>query len=397
MVVVEVSMALVLLIGAGLMLRSLAALWRVNPGYIPDHAITFSLSLPTNAKTTSAETRARLRHFDSAISAIPGVEAVSVTLGSRPMIHDSELPFWIDGNPKPANDNDMPQAMFYLVESGFHHAMGINLERGRFVSPHDDENAPVVVDIDDVFARTYFPNQNPVGQHIHIAEFDVEAEIVGVVGHVKQWGPGNDARSPVQAEFYYPFMQLPPKLMALVANGVAVVIRTHDDPSAVMVPVRRAVSELDPGAVIYSVQTMNEVLSNSLAPRRLSMILLAGFRSSRSSHVLCRNLRGHILFGGRTHPRNRRADGSRRPTRRRPAPRRRSGYTHSPPRHPHRHGGRTRSLRASSAINSMESSAHDPFTFAAVAIVLTVVAVFACYIPARRATRIDPVVALRTE
>ncbi|WP_348264759.1 ABC transporter permease [Telmatobacter sp. DSM 110680] len=396
MVVVEVSMALVLLIGAGLMLRSLAALWRVNPGYIPDHAITFSLSLPTTAKTTSAETRARLRHFDSAISAIPGVEAVSVTLGSRPIIHDSELPFWIDGQPKPANDNDMPQAMFYLVESGFHHAMGINLERGRFVSPHDDENAPVVVDIDDVFARTYFPNQNPVGQHIHIAEFDVEAEIVGVVGHVKQWGPGNDARSPVQAEFYYPFMQLPPKLMALVANGVAVVIRTHDDPSAVMVPVRRAVSELDPGAVIYSVQTMNEVLSNSLAPRRLSMILLAGF-AVLALAMSCVGIFAvtSYLVGERTREIGvRMALGAQRADVLRLVV-----------------GQGTRTVLLGIFIGIAAAliltrlignqlygiSAHDPFTFAGVAIVLTVVAVFACYIPARRATRIDPVVALRSE
>jgi predicted permease len=270
-------MALVLLIGAGLMLRTLSALWHVDPGYVPTNAITFSMSVPTNANTSAADTRARLRRLDAAISAIPGVEALSVTLGSRPMIHDSELPFWIKGQPKPANDNDMPQSMFYLVESGFQGAMGITLQRGRFIAPHDDENAPVVVDIDDVFARKWFPNQNPVGQRIHIAEFDVEAEIIGVVGHVKQWGPGNDAHSPVQAEFYYPFMQLPPKLMLLVADGVAVVLRTHDNPGDVMPPVRRAVSATDPGAVIYSVQTMNEVLSNSLAPRRLSVILLAGF------------------------------------------------------------------------------------------------------------------------
>ena len=126
-VAVEVAMALVLLIGAGLMLRSLSALWRVNPGYNPSHAITFSLSMPSSPATTSAETRARLRQFDDKMSAIPGVQAVSVTLGSRPMIHDSFLPFWIEGRPKPANDNEMPQAMYYLVEAGFEQAMGITL------------------------------------------------------------------------------------------------------------------------------------------------------------------------------------------------------------------------------------------------------------------------------
>jgi predicted permease len=135
---VETAMALVLLVGAGLMLRSLAALWRVNPGYNPDHAVTFSMSLPSTSATTEAETRAKLRRFDAQMRSIPGVEAVSVTLGSRPMIHDSELPFWIKGRLKPANNNDMPQSMFYLVESGFQKAMGITLERGRFISEQDN-------------------------------------------------------------------------------------------------------------------------------------------------------------------------------------------------------------------------------------------------------------------
>jgi len=140
-VVIEIAMALVLLAGAGLMIRSLAALWRVNPGFNPSHAITFDLSLPASSTTGAAETRARLRHFDAKMYSIPGVEAVSVTLGSRPMIHDSSLPFWIEGQPKPANDNDMHQAMFYLVEAGFQQAMGVMLERGRFVTPQDDEHA----------------------------------------------------------------------------------------------------------------------------------------------------------------------------------------------------------------------------------------------------------------
>jgi predicted permease len=152
----EVAMALVLLVGAGLMVRSLAALWRVDPGFNPSHAITFALSMPSTDATTSSETRARLRHFDDALRTIPGVQAVSVTLGSRPMIHNSTLPFWIEGRPKPANLQEMPQVMFYLVEGGFQQAMGITLLRGRFVTPQDDEHSSVVVDIDDVFARGYF-------------------------------------------------------------------------------------------------------------------------------------------------------------------------------------------------------------------------------------------------
>src|ERR1700722_8385113 len=233
-VAVEVATALVLLVGAGLMVRSLAALWRVNPGFNPSHAITFILSLPAAPTTSSAETRARLRHFDDKMHNIPGVQAVSVTLGSRPMIHNSSEAFWIEGRPKPANLSEMPQAMFYLAESGFQQAMGVILERGRFITPQDDENAPVVVDIDDVFAHTYFPQEDPIGKRLHFAGFGVEAEIVGVVGHVKQWGLDADAKSAIEAQFDYPFMQLPEKLMPLAADSVAVVLRPEGIPPSIL-------------------------------------------------------------------------------------------------------------------------------------------------------------------
>ena len=164
---VEVAMALVLLIGAGLMLRSLSALWRVDPGFNPSHAMTFNFRcrLPLDHHGGNARPSAPVRRKNGSI---PGVQAVSVTLGSRPMIHDSSLPFWIEGQPKPANDNEMPQAMFYLVEAGFAQAMGITLQRGRFVTPQDNENTSVVIDIDDVFARTYFPNENPIGKRVYL-------------------------------------------------------------------------------------------------------------------------------------------------------------------------------------------------------------------------------------
>ncbi|HEX4006256.1 MAG TPA: ABC transporter permease [Acidobacteriaceae bacterium] len=392
----EVALALVLLTGAGLMLRSLAALWRVDPGYTPAHAVTFDLSMPSSATATSAQTRARLRQFDAAMRAIPGVQAVSVTLGSRPMIHDSDLPFWIEGQPKPANDNDMHQAMFYLAESGFAPAMGITIERGRFITPQDNENAPNVIVIDDVFARTYFPNQNPIGQHIHLALFNVEPEIIGVVGHVKQWGPGIDPKSAIEAQFYYPFMQLPEKLMPLAADAVAVVLRTQGDPAAIMDPVRRAVAAIDPGEVVYAVETMNEVIVNSFAARRLSMILLAVF-AALALALACVGIYGVIscLVGQRT-----REIGVRM-------------ALGAPRTHVLRlilgQGARMALLGVALGIVSalaltrlMSSqlfgvTPHDPLTFAAVAFMLLAVALMACALPALRATRVDPIVALRGE
>jgi predicted permease len=395
-VAAEIALALVLLVGAGLMLRSLVALWRVNPGYNPEHAITFSLSLPSNAQTTEAETRARLRRFDAEMRAIPGVEAVSVTLGSRPMIHDSELPFWIEGQPKPANYTDMHQAMFYLVESGFEPAMGISLERGRFVSPQDNENTRPVVDIDDQFEHTYFPNSNPIGQHIHIAGFDVEAEIVGVVGHIRQWGPGNDANNAIEAQFYYPFMQMPPKLMRLAADGVAVVLRTHDDPAAIMGSVRKAVSAFDPGAVVYAVETMNEVLANSMAARRLSMILLAAF-AALALALSCIGMYGVLsyLAGERTREIGvRMALGAQRRDIQRLILGQGAKMALA---------GVALGIFLALALTHLMSSQlfgitpHDPLTFAGVALILLLVALAACYIPARRAMGVDPMVALRHE
>jgi predicted permease len=395
-VAIEVGMTLLLLIGAGLMLRSLAALWRVDPGFNPSHAITFNLSMPSSSATTSAETRARLRHFDDKMGSIPGVQAVSVTLGSRPMIHDSSLPFWIEGQPKPADDNDMHQAMFYLVEAGFQQAMGITLERGRFVTPQDNENTHVVIDIDDVFARTYFPHENPVGRSVNLVHFNVQAEIVGVVGHVKQWGLGADAKSAVEAQFYYPFMQLPEKIMPLVADAVAVVLRTEGDPAAIMGRVRRGVDQIDPREVIYGVQTMDDVVANSFAARRLSMTLL-GIFAMLALVLSCVGIYGVIsyLVGQRTHEIGvRMALGAQRSDVMRLVLGQGAKMTLI---------GVAIGVPAALGLTRLMANelfgvtAHDPLTFVTVVILLTLVALLACYLPARRAMRVDPMVALRYE
>ena len=395
-VAAEVALALVLLVGAGLMVRTLGALWRVNPGFNPSQAITFTLAMPATANTTSAETRARLRNFDDKVRSIPGVQAVSVTLGSRPMIHDSALPFWIEGEPKPAHDSEMHAATFFLVESGFREAMGITLQRGRFVTDQDNESTPIVIDIDDNFARTYFPGQDPIGKHINFTEFNVQAEVVGVVGHVKQYALDADPPGAIQAQFFYPFMQTPEKVMPLVAKSVAVVLRTHADPTPVMAQVRETVREIDLSDVIYNVQTMDDVVATSYAARRLTMILLTGF-AALAIILACVGIYGVVsyLVGQRTQEIGiRLALGAQR-----------------------RDilvlvlGEGTRMALIGAVVGMAASllltrlmakqlfgvTAHDPLTYAGVAIVLMMVAIAACFVPARRAVQVDPMKSLRWE
>src|SRR5208282_3494462 len=192
-VVIEMATALVLLIGAGLMTRTLTRLWGVNPGFDPHHVLTFGLSLPPAMKKASPDAiRAAFREIDAKLGSTPGVQAVSLSWGAIPMYSEDDEQFWIEGQPKPANPNDMNWALSYTVEPDYLQVMRIPLERGRFFTSQDNEHSPDVAVIDDVCARKYFPNENPIGKRINVPNEDQLAEIVGVVGHVKQWGLDSD-------------------------------------------------------------------------------------------------------------------------------------------------------------------------------------------------------------
>ena len=161
-VVLEMALALVLLVGAGLLLRSLTRLWNVNPGFNPDNVLSFGLSFPPSMTTAKPDAiRAALRELDRNVAALPGVQAVSQTWGAVPMDDDDEQLFWPAGQPKPASENDMGWAIDYIIGPEYLKVMGIPLQRGRFLTPQDDEHSPVAVVVDDVFARKFFPGQDP--------------------------------------------------------------------------------------------------------------------------------------------------------------------------------------------------------------------------------------------
>jgi len=226
LVAAEMAMALVLLVGAGLMIRSLAALWEVNPGFETENVLSFGLSLTAQSGASADQLRAKYRESLRQFESVPGIEKISMIGGSLPMSGDSEVPFWLEGQPKPAHQADTPFSLFYLVTPAYQAAMRIPLQRGRFISDQDDEHSAPVVVIDASFARKYYPNEDPVGKYLNIGLLNMHPQIVGVVGHVEHWGLGDGGHQALQVQLYLPVWQVPDQFWPLLSSGSGYVART---------------------------------------------------------------------------------------------------------------------------------------------------------------------------
>jgi predicted permease len=396
-VVAEMALAVVLLIGAGLTIRSLATLWSVDPGFNPHNVLTFGLSLPPAIMRAKPDAiRAAFREFDDKLASVPGIQAVSQTWGAVPFSGDDEQLFWLEGQPKPANENDMNWGIDYIVEPGYLKAMGIPLLRGRFFSAQDNEHSPLVVVVDEVFAQKYFSNKNPIGKRINLAMSNQLAEIVGVVGHVKQWGLATDDQQSLRSDLYIPCMQMSDDFIAMAPSASSVVVRSEGNSPRLLDSIRHTNAQMSKEQAIFGAQTMDSLISDSMASRRFSMILLVAFAvlalllasvgiygvisyvvGQRTTEIGIRMALGahqrDILFlilggGGKL-----------------------AGL------------GVAIGLAAAWGLTRFMASllygvgATDPPTFAGVSVLLTMVALAACYIPARRAAKVDPMVALRYE
>jgi predicted permease len=395
-VVTEMAMALVLLVGAGLMVRSLLRLWQVDPGFDPHHVVSIGLTPAPPVLNGSADSiRSYFRDLNRRLEAIPGVQAVAQTSGAAPLEYDDERLFWIEGQPKPANDNDMSWAIAYIVDPDYLKVMRTPLRAGRFFTSQDDEHSPLVVVVDKVLAQKFFPGQNAIGKRIHLKGADRLAEIVGEVEHVKQWGLDSDDAQSLRAELYIPAMQMPDDYIKSTGS-TAFVVRSTNNPSALFASIRLVSQQLSNEQVIYGEETMDQVVARSMATQRFSMSLLGAF-AALAMILASVGIYGVISYivGQRTHEIGVRialgaqkldvlqlilGQGARLVL---------IGIVL----------GVVGALALTKVMASQlfMVSRTDPFTFIAVAAVLALVALTACYIPARRAAKIDPMVALRYE
>ena len=395
-VVAEMAMAVVLLISAGLLIRSLSVLWNVSPGFNPDNVMTFRVTFPPTMRSATAEaSRSYVRNLSNRLNEMPGVHAASLTAGATPMVSQNDRYFWIDGQPKPANANEMHMALFYVVEPGYLATMDIPLKKGRFFTEQDNERTTPVMVVDEILAQQRFGNEDPIGKRLNLDDDRGPYEIVGVVGHVKQWGLERD-QNELQAQMYLPFRGASDgQIEGIGGAGVVVRADTEIGPSF-FTSIREVVRGQNEQNVISDAHTMNEVIADSLSQRRFAMIVLGAFAAA-ALLLASLGIYGVISYmvGQRTQELGIRvALGATR----------RDIMTLVLG-----HGlkmtlagvvlGLVAAFGLTRLIRTMlyGVGATDPVTFAIIAVLLTLVALVACYLPARRATKVDPLVALRSE
>ncbi len=394
LVAIEVATALVLLIGAGLMLRTLTRLWSVDPGFDTRNVMMFSVALsPSVGDLKPPAIRAALREMRDTIAFTPGVEAVSLVDGATPMRGEDDIVFWRSGRPQPRSAAEKSWTLRYVVQPNYLRILKIPLLRGRFFTEQDTESAPRVVVVDDVFAATFFPGEDAIGQRIRWSSNPLqEAEIIGIVRHVKQWGLDSDDRNSLRAQLYQDFDQQ----VDVLGAGAAVMLRSNGPPLALLDTLQQRVRALNRENVVYRPVTMEQVIADSLNTRRFSMLLLSAF-AALALLLAAVGIYGlaAYLVGQRTQEFGiRMALGAKR---------------YDVLMMVMREGARVAAFGVAAGIllaialtRAMSNllfgiSATDPVTFAAVSAMLAVIALAACYVPALRATRVDPMAAVRLD
>jgi putative ABC transport system permease protein len=390
LVVIEVALSLVLLVGAGLMIRSFAKLNEVDPGFKPAQVMTVGVAL-LRSKYPEDEQVAQMfsQILESAANA-PGVlsaGAISDLPVTGSNISDS---FTIEGRPPIAKEAE-PSTEYHIITPRYFESMGIPLLSGRDIAHTDTRQSPNVVVINDVFARRHFAGENPLGHRLRLQGQERDPLlIVGVIGNVRNIAL-DEQPTP---ETYVPFLQDP--LFPTYQRSMTIVARTKSDPGAIAGSLRAALTSVDKSLPVYALKPMTEHLRDSLARRRFNLILLTVF-SCVALALAAVGIYGVISYGvtQRTHEMGIRMALGAKPRDVLKLVVRQAMVLAL--------GGVAVGLLASWALTRLMKSllfnvgVTDPLTFAAIALLLTLVALIACLVPARRATKVDPLVALRYE
>jgi predicted permease len=396
LVTLQFALTLVLMVGAGLLLRSIRNLWRVNPGFDTRHVISFKVGLSPSLTRTPEETRAAYQQMLARIRQIPGVEAADLTNIVPLSVADNGGPFWI-GTAQPASLQEAPHALYFWTGSDYLKTMGIPLLQGRFFAPDDDIASGKVVVIDRVLAEAFFRGQNPVGQTLTVGHWGA-ARIVGVVGHVRHYGL-DDPGTYNPSQIYIPAYQLPDYMVTDFFRNLTLLVRTALPPAAVMPAVREAVYASSADQPVYQIRTIDEVVSESMASRNLPIILLGTF-AALALLLASIGIYGVVSYSV---------------TRRTPeigirmalgADRKQIFHLIVMQALSMAGAGLGIGLLAAIAlVRLLPSFSHllygvgqsDPLTLVGVSAVLLVAAVVACYVPARRAMNTNPMDCLRAE
>jgi putative ABC transport system permease protein len=386
LVVSEIALTMVALLGAGLLVNSFLRLRRVEPGLDVERLLTVTFE-PPSARYNGADWRAQRlnfwNQFSARVAALPGVEAVGA-VDSLPFSGDARLwRFRREGDD--ANAAAGPAATFQVATPDYFRAVGMKLKRGRLFTSGDIENSPPVAVVNETMARRFWPGAEAVGRRIVIRNEPFAREIVGVVSDVKHFGLDREA----QPEMYAPFEQF-------VIDVMPTVIRVSGDPASLAGAVREQARAVDPSVAVADIAPMRELLSDSLAQRRFTMLLLSVF-ATVATLLASAGVYGVMAYGVTSRAREigvRLALGAQRGDVLWLVLKRGLKLASA---------GVAIGLLASLALTRLIKellfgvSATDPLTFAVIAVLLIAVALLACWIPARRAAKVDPMVALREE
>jgi putative ABC transport system permease protein len=405
LVIVEMATTLVLLVGAGLLIRSFYQLRQVNPGFSYDNLLSFSVSLPEKKYPNEQKEIAFYQQVLDNLHALPGVKDVGLSSGLPLGNNGWQTSFRIDGQPEPA-PGQTPLMEACLASPDYFKAMSIPLREGRYFTEQDNRSHLTEektrgrtanqisfmglnkVIIDEEFARRYWPGESAIGKRLRFGREDWEpvAEVVGVVGRVKMESLDSDSN---RVQGYFPFLQIP-------SGGMTVVLKSSTDPSQIVAAARQQILAVDPDQPIYEIRTMDQIRSESVASQRLNLTLLSIFAGvalilalvgiygvmsyavtqrtheigirialgAQSSNVMQMVIGNGMLMAG-------------------------TGVGI----------GLVGAFLLTRWMSSMlfGVGAKDPLTFIAVPMILLGVALLACFVPARRATKVDPMIALRYE